>query len=338
MRFSLVNLLFAASSLVYAMETAPTNNIRIEMPAAHATTRSLVHPSRWSAIKRSLSQDTSREAMLQHLIAALGSEYLGTTLFSALLYGSVNTLNTGNLSPEQNKLYNALAVGFALTVAARPFGNGLFNPGISIAKLTVGDISPLRAVFLTIAQYSGALTGAGIIKLLTGTLRTLPTIATGTSVGRAFALELIFNAAFIFSVLMITSKKHAANQFASIEVGLALFINALVTIGYTSASLNGALAFASDAVSHQFPEHSWIYQVANYAAGLGAGSIYLFLGQLALLQKNIDPDPATGIALAVDQVTSQMSYPRRRSMSIITHRSGVPDEDIEDSATLTELP
>jgi aquaporin related protein len=129
-------------------------------------------------------------------------------------------------------MYNSMAFGFALVITARLFGQGLFNNGLNLSFALLNIITPLRAIILLVAQYGGSMTGAALVRLLTGQLAATTRI-TGISIGRAVVLESLATTTFLFSVLMLVVKKKQGSPIAPIEVGLSLFIHELLTIGYS---------------------------------------------------------------------------------------------------------
>jgi aquaporin related protein len=119
-------------------------------------------------------------------------EFLGTALFIMLGLGGIQAASTqwgaegsatsngasGSLSasppPSVERLvfflYVSLSLGFSLLVSAWMFfrvTGGLFNPNVSLALCIVGVISPIRLFLYTIAQFSGAIAGAALVRGLT---------------------------------------------------------------------------------------------------------------------------------------------------------------------------
>lgn len=247
----------------------------------------------WSAY---VNKFKSHQLLLDHLIAFAG-EYVGTTMFIFLAFLPVNSINTHSPDASSALMYNSLCFGVALTITARAFGQGHFNPALTLSQLVLNIITPLRATILAIAQYTGALTGAAVVRLLTGTLATQTRI-TGINVGQAAVLEGLATAAFIFSILMVAAKPKSVSILAPQEIGLALFITELVSINYSGGSLNPARGLASDIVGRDFVHYSWIYQVAGYGGGMLAAGVYKFFEQIQELRKDAPADVDFGIGLA----------------------------------------
>lgn len=248
---------------------------------------------RWSAY---VNKFKTHEDLLDHLISFLG-EYTGTTLFIFLAFAPVNYINTHDIDAPSALLYNSLSFGMALAITARAFGQGHFNPALTLAQAVLNLITPLRAVILAIAQYTGALTGAAVVRLLTGSLATQTRI-TGINVGQAAVLEGLATAAFLFSVLMVAAKPKRVGILAPLEIAISLFITEMVSIGYSGGAENPCRALASDVVAHDYAHYSWIYQVSGYAGGLLAAGVYKFFEQIQELSSTTPADADFGIGLA----------------------------------------
>lgn len=282
-------------------------------------------------IREAIRNTSKHDGLLQELVA-FSTEFIGTAVFAILALGDVNSLAKYTLSPGEQAFFNALSVSFALTVAARVYGSSFFNPGISVAKLVVGEITAIRAILLTLAQYGGAMSGAGIVRRLTGELRTVPSIGNNFSAAKAFGLEAIGGAIFIESVLTLTGKKHLVNSLAPFECGLALFATVLATSAYSGGSLNAALALASQTMNHDF-RHAGLYQGSNYISGLMSGIKYRINHEVALLQEKVDPNPTYGLDLALDQTEKRLSLQRRRSQAFSTKsRNTEANDDVDTEA------
>ena len=248
---------------------------------------------RWSAY---VNRFKNHQVLLDHLIAGTG-EFVGSAMFLFLALAPVNYINTHDIGAPSALMYNSLAFGMALAITARAFGQGHFNPALTLSQVVLNLITPLRAAILAIAQYTGALTGAAVVRLLTGSLAAQTRI-TGINVGQAAVLEGLATAAFLFSVLMVAAKSKRVTILAPIEIGISLFVAELVSIGYSGGGLNPSRSLATDIVGHDFAHYSWIYQVSGYAGGLLAAGVYKFFEQIQKLSKNTPTDADFGIGLA----------------------------------------
>ena len=102
-------------------------------------------------------------------------EYVGTTIFLMLAYGSVQAtqsegIATPPLSQVERVLYIATSFGLSLLITVWLFyrvTGGLFNPDISLALFLTGSIGFVRFVLYCLAQLVGGITAAAIVLALT---------------------------------------------------------------------------------------------------------------------------------------------------------------------------
>src|SRR6266851_984994 len=97
-------------------------------------------------------------------------EFVGTTMFLLLAFGGAQSSHSVQGSALERSLYIATAFGLSLLVSAWLFfrtTGGLFNPDVSLALLLAGCIGPTRFVLYCVAQLTGGIAAAAIVRALT---------------------------------------------------------------------------------------------------------------------------------------------------------------------------
>lgn len=92
----------------------------------------------------------------------------------------------GSIPSVSTLLYISLSFGFSLAVCAWIFfriSGGLFNPAVTLALVLIGCLTYTRAAVVVLAQIIGAITSAGIVKVLFPEVRFLPNNARWKRVG-----------------------------------------------------------------------------------------------------------------------------------------------------------
>jgi hypothetical protein len=116
-------------------------------------------------------------------LQAIG-EFLGTFLFLFFAFAGAQVANEAETlfnadaaTPSIGALlYISLAFGFSLAVCAWVFfriSGGLFNPAVTLALTLIGCLTYTRAAVVFVAQIVGAITAAGIVKVLFPEVRLL---------------------------------------------------------------------------------------------------------------------------------------------------------------------
>ncbi|KAI0261098.1 aquaporin-like protein [Gloeopeniophorella convolvens] len=245
-------------------------------------------------------------------------ELVGTAVFLTLAFGGVQSSHAVDGSTLERTLYIATSFGLSLLASAWLFfrvTGGLFNPNVSLALLLVGSIGPMRFALYCIAQLTGAIAAAGIIRALTAGPVTYDTVLS-PSINRAQGtfIEMFITAALCFAVLMLAAEKHSATPFAPVGVGLTLFACHLFAVPYTGAAMNTARAFGPAAV-RGFPNDThWIYWLGPFLGALLATVFYICLkhyrywtlnpGQEATEPELSPPDPVSVIRAEKRAATS----------------------------------
>jgi len=106
---------------------------------------------------------------------AAGLEFIGTAFFLLFGLGGIQAASTQNAvgipAPSLEKtMYISTCMGLSLLASAWLFfrvTGGLFNPNISLSLFLIGELPPVRFVMYCIAQLSGAIAGAAIVRGLT---------------------------------------------------------------------------------------------------------------------------------------------------------------------------
>jgi len=206
------------------------------------------------------------------------AEFIGT--FSLVLFGcgaavvsGVSTTGPSGLGLLGISLAFGLAV-VAMAYAIGPVSGCHINPAISIAMLVAGKMNTKDAIAYIIAQFAGAIAGAGILYLIVagkndynglgdwalgsngwgeGYLGNYATVA-------AFITEVVMTCLFLLVIFATTSKTGNSNM-TGFAIGITLVLIHMVAIPITGTSVNPARSFGP----------------ALFAGGKAMSQVWLFL-------------------------------------------------------------
>lgn len=189
---------------------------------------------------------------------------------------------------------------------------GLFNPAVTLALTLTGDVQPIRAVLLFIAQISGSCFAAYLTSVMfPSPFNVQTTLGDGTTLAQGLFIEALCTAELVFTIIMLAKEKHRATHIAPVGIGLALFISELVAVYYTGGSLNPARSFGPAAVSHDFASDHWIYWVGPFIGALLAVGFYQIIKILEYEMANpgqdgdAENDPTQNPELEVAQAVEE---------------------------------
>lgn len=179
----------------------------------------------------------------------------------------------------------ALAFGFAIVAMAYGIGSisGCHvNPAVSLGVFIAGRMSAREMVLYWIAQFSGALVGAGILASIAGVASGLghngwgPGYLGEFSLQAALTFEIVMTAIFVIVILGSTSVE-APVGFAGLAIGITLAVIHIVGIQVTGVSVNPARSFGPAVlVGGQALSQLWLFFVAPAIGAVIAGAIYRF--------------------------------------------------------------
>ncbi|XP_072219869.1 aquaporin-4 isoform X2 [Leuresthes tenuis] len=216
---------------------------------------------------------------------AVSGEYLATLIFVLLGLGSTINWSAGEEKPPPADLVLiSLCFGLSIATMVQCFGHisgGHINPAVTAAMVVTRKLSLAKAAFYVVAQCLGAITGAGILYLVTpaavrGSLG-VTTVNSNISVGHALVVELLITFELVFSVFATCDPKRTdLSGSASLAIGFAVTIGHLFAIPYTGASMNPARSFGPAMVTLNFENH-WVYWLGPILGGILAAGLYEYL-------------------------------------------------------------
>lgn len=225
----------------------------------------------------------------------LVAEALGTAFLVFFAVG-VATLSFGfdatGSSTSAGVIATALTFGLVLLILVYAIGSisGChINPAVTIGFLVTRRISVADAIGYWIAQFVGAIVGAGLLRVMFAGAKGYSTGKVGLGTdgygknsmihlngGGAFLAEVILTLLFVFVVLTVT-RHEAWPQLGGVAIGLALTTVHLIGVPLTGTSVNPARSLGpavfvgGDALSQL-----WLFIVAPLVGGAIAALVSMY--------------------------------------------------------------
>ena len=203
------------------------------------------------------------------------AEFIGT--LTLVLFGCGAAVLGGE---HVGQLGIALAFGFAIVAMAYGIGaiSGCHvNPAVSLAAFVAGRMNARDLVLYWIAQFLGALVGAGILAAIAGTAGGLGQNGWGPGYNGEFSMqaalifEVVMTALFVIVILGSTSSAAPAG-FAGLAIGMTLAVIHIVGIQVTGVSVNPARSFGPALLAGgDALKQLWVFILAPLAGGALAG-------------------------------------------------------------------
>jgi MIP family channel proteins len=246
-------------------------------------------------------------------LAAYIAELLGT-LFLVLIVGTVVTLYVAT-DPQAGTGSDFAVVGlahalglFALVITFGAVSGGHFNPAVTLAAAVQRKIDPVDAVVYVLAQLSGGVLGALIVKGLLEDEGKLggygnPEIAANLGGNfQGFIVEGLGAFLLVLVILAVAMNPRARQEWAPLAIGTTLGFVVMIFGPLTGASVNPARWFGPALIGDGLEGSDLVpYVLGPLVGALLAVAVYRFV--IAGPQFAEGPEPPTSDARAVGQAT-----------------------------------
>jgi aquaporin Z len=203
-----------------------------------------------------------------------------------------------------------LFAGTGSLIAISPFGRrsgAHINPVVTLAFWTQGKVHPHDVVGYLLAQLSGAIAGAAIVRLLWqhhATVLAVGATAPGHGLNdiEAALVEALMTAILVLTILFMTSSPRTARWTPLV---LWLLIATLVWRGatYTGTSLNPARSLGPALIAPMW-SHYWVYVAGPLLGGAIAVAVFADFRHQHVLTAKLFHDPAYPSTMATSLPTA----------------------------------
>jgi glycerol uptake facilitator len=228
------------------------------------------------------------------LTQKLAAEAFGTAFLVFIGVGSVPaTIIVNGDAPFTMADLGMISFAFATVVVATIYALGHIsgnhiNPAVTLGLAATGKFPWSQVPAYLAAQVVGAILGAVAILGVLGSAASdvglcVASYGAGVSAGQAFVAEFVGTFILVFTIFGVIHRKAAAG-FAGIAIGLVVFAAIIPVAPATGASINPARTFGPMLVQQiaggtvewsQLP----VYLIAEFAAGVAAGFVYLVISR-----------------------------------------------------------
>ena len=252
-------------------------------------------------------------------LAAYIAELVGTLLlvFGICTVGVLYIATSANAQTGSDFAVVGLLYGFILFALIITFGaasGGHFNPAITLAAAILRRIDPIDAAVYMLAQFSGGVLGALLVKGLLldeGRASHYGAATVSPILGHEYLgaiVEGIGTFILVLAVCAVALNPRARKEWAPLAIGLALAVDGLIFVPLTGGAVNPARWFGPALIGNEFGG-TWPYLVGPAVGAVLAAVAYRFViagGQYAL-----GPEPPTGAGEVVENVAADVSTAAR---------------------------
>ena len=252
-------------------------------------------------------------------LAAYIAELVGTMLlvFAICTVVTLYVATSANAQTGSDYAVVGLVHGivlFALIATLGGVSGGHFNPAVTFAAAITRRIDPIDAVVYILAQLSGAVLGALMVKgflLDEGRAGHYGAASISPLISGNFAgglIEAIGTFLLVLAVCAVAFNPRARREWAPLVIGLTLGLDVMIFGPLTGSAVNPARWFGPALIGNHFGG-TWPYLVGPLVGALAAALLYRFV--IAGPQFALGPEPPTGGAEVVENVAADVSTATR---------------------------
>ena len=252
-------------------------------------------------------QDRGLAAYIAELIGTLFLTFAICTVVVLFVATSADA-QTGSDFAVVGLVHGIVLFGLIITFGA--VSGGHFNPAVTFAAAVTRRIDPVDAVVYMLAQLSGGVLGALLVKGLLldegraanyGAVQVSPLLS-GDFAGAV--VEGIGTFLLVLAVCAVAFNPRARKEWAPLAIGLTLGLDAMIFGPLTGSAVNPARWFGPALIGNEWGG-VWPYLVGPLVGALAAAALYRFViagGQYAL-----GPEPPTSGAEVIENVAADVS-------------------------------
>jgi MIP family channel proteins len=256
-------------------------------------------------------QDRGLAAYIAELIGTLLLTFAICTVFVLYVATSADAQSGSDFAVVG--LVNAFVL-FALIITFGAASGGHFNPAVTLGAAILRRIDPIDAAVYILAQLSGGVLGALLVKGLLldeGRASSYGAVTVSPILGHEYLgaiVEGIGTFLLVLAVCAVALNPRARREWAPLAIGLTLGFVVMIFGPLTGAAVNPARWFGPALIGDEFGG-TWPYLVGPIVGAALAALVYRFViagGQYAL-----GPEPPTGGDEVVENVADDISTAAR---------------------------
>jgi MIP family channel proteins len=205
---------------------------------------------------------------------------------------------------------------FALIATLGGVSGGHFNPAVTVAAAALRRIDPIDAVVYILAQLSGGVLGALLVKaflLDEGRAShygaaSISSLLSGNLAGAG--IEAIGTFLLVLAVCCVALNPRARREWAPLVIGLTLGLDVMIFGPLTGSAVNPARWFGPALIGNHFSD-TWPYVVGPLVGALAAAALYRFV--IAGPQFALGPEPPTTGEEVVENVAADIGTATREN-------------------------
>ena len=185
------------------------------------------------------------------------------------------------VSPTDNAGLVIIALGHGLgiflgvVVIGRITGAHM-NPAVTIAAIISGNTGLIRGFSYIVGQLSGSALAIYILGEFFWSIPNIGVQTLNTTPGDGLVIEVILTFFLVFTIFSTMIDKRGNAAWAPVAIGVVIFVDHLIAVPLTGASINPARSFGPAIIHGQWPDH-WVYWAGPIIGAVTAALAYVMI-------------------------------------------------------------
>ncbi len=257
-------------------------------------------------------QDRGLAAYIAELIGTLIWVFAVCTVV-VLFVATATNAQTGSDYAVVGLVHGIVLFGLIATLGG--VSGGHFNPAVTVAAAVLRRIDPIDAVVYILAQLSGGVLGALLVKAFLldegrashyGAASISPLLS-GNVAGAG--IEAIGTFLLVLAVCAVALNPRARREWAPLVIGLTLGLDVMIFGPLTGSAVNPARWFGPALIGNHFGG-TWPYIVGPLVGAVAAAALYRYV--IAGPQYALGPEPPTSGEDVVENVAADVGTATHR--------------------------
>ena len=257
-------------------------------------------------------QDRGLAAYIAELIGTLIWVFAVCTVV-VLFVATATNAQTGSDYAVVGLVHGIVLFGLIATLGG--VSGGHFNPAVTVAAAVLRRIDPIDAVVYILAQLSGGVLGALLVKAFLldegrashyGAASISPLLS-GNVAGAG--IEAIGTFLLVLAVCAVALNPRARREWAPLVIGLTLGLDVMIFGPLTGSAVNPARWFGPALIGNHFGG-TWPYVVGPLVGAVAAAALYRYV--IAGPQYALGPEPPTSGEDVVENVAADVGTATHR--------------------------
>ena len=225
-----------------------------------------------------------KELLSSNYLRGSVAELIATFTFIFMGVGTVGMVLGAGLtlvSPMDNAglviiaLGHGLGIFLGIVVIGRITGAHM-NPAVTIAAIISGNTGLIRGFSFIVGQLVGSAFAVYLLDQFVWNVPNLGVQTLNTSVGDGLVLEVILTFFLVFTIFATMIDKRGNAAWAPLAIGVVIFVDHLIAVPLTGASMNPARSLGPALIHGQWADH-WVYWAGPIIGAVTAALTYVMI-------------------------------------------------------------